>query len=72
MQLDYPSVAAVWSDLRRMLLDSPQIGDCLAVMALWAVADRAGAHNRQLLGKALARANHEQNVGIQWVSKPTV
>ena len=70
MQLDYPSVAAVWSEPQENVIGFTTTNRGLSGGdGTMAVADRAAAHNRQLLGKALARANHGQNVGIQWVQQ---
>ena len=70
MQLDYPSVAAVWSEPQEDVIGFTTTNRGLSGGdGTMAVADRAAAHNRQLLGKALARANHGQNVGIQWVQQ---
>ena len=69
MQLDYPSVAAVWSEPQENVIGFTTTNRGLSGGdGTMAVADRAAAHNRQLLGKALARANHGQNVGIQWAA----
>lgn len=70
MQLDYPSVAAVWSESQEDVIGFTTTNRGLSGGdGTMAVADRAAAHNRQLLGKALARANDGQNVGIQWVQQ---
>lgn len=70
MQLDYPSVAAVWSEPQEDVIGFTTTNRGLSGGdGTMAVADRAAAHNRQLLGKALARANDGQNVGIQWVQQ---
>ena len=70
MRLDYPSVAAVWSEPQEDVIGFTTTNWGLSGGdGTMAVADRAAAHNRQLLGKALARANHGQNVGIQWVQQ---
>ena len=70
MQLDYPSVAAVWSEPQEDVIGFTTTNRGLSGgVGTMAVADRAAAHNRQLLGKALARANDGQNVGIQWVQQ---
>lgn len=70
MRLDYPSVAAVWSEPQEDVIGFTTTNRGLSGGdGTMAVADRAAAHNRQLLGKALARANDGQNVGIQWVQQ---
>ena len=57
MQLDYPSVAAVWSEPQENVIGFTTTNRGLSGGdGTMAVADRAAAHNRQLLGKALARA----------------
>ena len=70
MQVDYPSVATVWPEPQANAIGFTTTNRGLSGGdGTMAAVDLAGARNREALGKALARANHEQNVAIQWVQQ---